>query len=215
MAAVPDDIQKNIIKWLPNVLGGVTYDKVRSGEITNKKAPPYISIGFLAGSGLRTKYQGAILRVLKNEATGAYDEVNGQYHKAIVSVHFRALSREERDKMVENFILEMSKHRLDLTIEYQKVRFVDILSPEIPKSIEKTEPDGKKVYRAILDLEFEYELSWLCEEPEIRAFDLRLHGENTVCRVSERMMVKIFPYGITTRSFVIQSMGYGISALLE
>jgi hypothetical protein len=161
-----------VVDWMPNVLAGVTLPKMLVGDYMNKPIAPSMSIGIIS-DGVRTQHHDSMLET-KKDVDGILTDYYGHYIKLTLAVHIRTYDKAERDQLTESFIEQIWKNRLQLNWFNDKIKFKDVISPNRIYFSDRDEQLQKKLYRSVIDLEFEYEFRYASDEPVLTAIGVTM-----------------------------------------
>ncbi|HNR59088.1 MAG TPA: hypothetical protein PKJ51_11595 [Methanothrix sp.] len=171
-----DQIQR-LYDWLPKKFGTTTYPAIWSDQWNSAPTVPSMVLT-LRPTG-RSMFFDSFLRTnLEFEGTEGllYNDVWGHYEKATLSVDFQTTDPIERDRFAHEFGLEVMRYRLDLDWDNDKLRFCDILMAGANMSY--VDGHGMVIYRSVIDMEIEGEISWTDDTPAIRSFGILISGSS-------------------------------------
>jgi len=202
MIPIPEVIKARILAWLPHNLAGYDYPLVETDNIVPDLIAPAITYYF-SSVGQPSEGSNQIIRTVRNKETGGLDDYWGQWHTATMAAVLRANTKEELSRMWEAFIRKCLNTRRDLLLRIDGVRFVDILN-SAPLDPERL-PDGKNLFWAQVDLQFEYEISDISDAEYIRTVNTDL-SVATVEPASHLLF--------TDQSILVRELAVGITATI-
>lgn len=175
MIPLPPAVKDKIQAWLPHLLAGYDYPLIETDSIVPELVEPSICY-YVASAGEISQFNAQCLRTVRSPIDQTMEEYWGQYHFATISVVLRAPTKAELEAMWYEFYHRCLSTRRDLNINYDRVRFLEILaSKPLPPQRCK---DGQDLYWSQVDLRFEYEVSSVPDADYIKRV-------NTVLEVGE------------------------------
>jgi len=165
---IGSETKDKLLAWLPTILAGQELELIETADYMGSYPVPSMSISYLSAGPIQRWAGAAPMSILPNE-NGDYDEKYGQHHKLTISIGLRSYDSRQLDDMSNDFLKKIFKNRQLLSLRRDGFCFVEVLSNRI-RLTERDEKSSKKIYRAIFDLLFEYEICWLGDEPAIMKF---------------------------------------------
>lgn len=147
--------------------------KVAWNQYINFPDIPYVLYAFIS-EGVRAHFYRDLLRSRRN-ISGDWDDWYGQLARATLSLTILSFDPVEVQDLAHRMTLELWRCRLGLVKGEDRVWMTRLIrSAELPAI--RSELHKKLLHRWNVEVELEYELSWLRVEPAIRSVDLELDG---------------------------------------